>query len=305
MKSATHSSVVGLLATLLIVAAAGCTQASREPTSHRPEPWAISDWIGNGRKTVGVTASPDLIYTGQTIRPTLRTTSSRRGEGALQGFQDGFGAPLVPTLYVGAVVPELAGFALVGGLVLAPVGAVAGAIYGAASAEQSEVVEILGRGPHEKTLLRRSLDHIKIEEEIRNRIALIGVERTGHQFAILPHETFSTEKVSYQPNVEARRSLAAQRIDAVLDIHVTSFGLDAEGGDDPPAELSISFRTLWFAEGLPFYTRTWKYEGGRRRLSAWAANDALLFREELDRAIQALAAALVEDVFLPRIRARI
>ncbi len=301
MKPETHRSMVGLLVTLLMVAG-GCTQASREPPSQRPEPWAVSDWFGNGRITVGVTASPDLVYTGRVIRPSLRTVSTDRGEGALNGFRDGFTMAIKPGLFLAATTGAnpLSAYAFVGGIVLAPVGAVGGAIYGAASAERSEVTENLASRPHGNTLMRRSLDHIKIEEELRDRIALIGVERTGHGFAILPHETFSTEKVSYQPNVDARRSLAAQGIDAVLDIHVTSFGLDAGGGDDPRAELSLAFRTLWFAEGMPFSSRTWKYQGSRRRLSAWAANDAILFRQELDRAVDALATALVKDVFLAR-----
>ena len=272
---------VGLLAAVLLVG--GCA---------RTNVWdnlALSAGLNQARMVVGVTASRHL-YAGEEVEPTFQVPTSRRIAAAMRGIENGGGFVVHAGLIMGQKLGHpLGAYPFMASLFLWPVGSIVGAIHGAVSEKSARETRPLRTVESAQALFRNALDNQKIEEVIRDRIVQFAQEETGHVFKALPHDTFSAEKVSYKGNPENQRALAEHGIDAILDLHITRFGLAGEEANDPRVSLEMQFRILRFVQGMPFYSGEWEYRGERRRLSVWAANGARLFREELDRVAQSLA----------------
>jgi len=240
-------------------------------------------------RTIGVTASPDLKYVGQPISPRYRVPRSTL-EAAMTGFEQGAGKTIQGLM---AIFGPGGGIAL-GGLTY-PAGAVIGAGVGAFDAASETVDHSLAYLQGGIQLQNGIREEKRIEEAIRDEIVAFGNVMAEHRLVILPHEQFSYEQVSYQPNSVVRAELAALGVDEIIDIHVSDFAFVGEGGANPRVGLMIELRALCYLKGRPIVTLTAKYEGQRRTVNAWTAHGGRLLRDELRIAARTLAADVAEN----------
>jgi len=61
--------------------------------------------------------------------------------------------------------------------------------------------------------------------------------------------------------------------------------------------MEVRGRLIRTADKVVLYDNTWKYEGGSRLFTEWAANDAQLFAEEFKRAYDGLSSQVVTALF--------
>lgn len=239
-------------------------------------------------RTIGVTASPDLNYVGQPISPRYRVSRSTL-EAAMTGFEQGAGKTI---LGLGSIFgPD----GIVLGFMIYPAAAVIGAGVGAFNAA-SETVDHSLAYPQGGIQLQNGIrEEKRIEEAIRDEIVAFGNVMAEHRLVILPHEQFSYERVSYQPNSVVRAELAALGVDEIIDIHVSDFAFVGKEGANPRVGLKIALRALCYLKGRPIVTLTAKYEGQRRTVNAWTAHGGRLLRDELRIAVRSLAAEVAEN----------
>lgn len=125
------------------------------------------------------------------------------------------------------------------------------------------------------------LDKEKLADAIGERVARLGGERTVHEFILMPFEEI------------ADASLPASRTDATLTIRVQSVGLITTDHDDPRISLELHLWTnLNGTDGRP-----WKYIGEPRKLDEWTANNARLFRHDLDYAVETIANQIIGESY--------
>lgn len=273
---------IGLLLAFSLIVAAGCAQTSSTALPTLPE------WLKEDRRTIGVVAF------GSSPEPTLSTLEPENAaarKGAAKGAKKGFAA-------AGDVISAGSGCSGLGcgavllldtaALVTFPI---IGSVYGAATAEREVVkVQPLAEVEGTEALFRMALRDLNIEDRIVDRVIQVGRQKTNHVFLAVAGEEVSD------------RSSITELSDAILTARVTSLGLWADEGDDPRVGLRvIAAASLETAEASGVRSGRVKYEGERGKLSDWAADDARLFREELDRAIQSLAEQIVEETLLARI----
>ena len=234
-------------------------------------------------RTIGVTASPDLKYVGQPISPRYRTSRSTL-EAATSGFEQGAGKTILGS---GAIFGP-GGLAL--GYLIYPAGAVIGAGLGALDATSETVDHSLANLQGGFQLKNGIRDAKSIEEAIRDEIVAFGNAMSEHRLVVLPHEQFSYERVSYQPNSVVRTELAALGVDEIIDIHISDFAFVGDEGASPKIGLKIEVRALCYLDGRPMVTLNAKFEGQRRTVNAWTAHGGQLLRDELHSAARTLAA---------------
>lgn len=118
---------------------------------------------------------------------------------------------------------------------------------------------------------------------VRDRLEQLAAATTSHTLTTLRFED------ARDPASPARAGL-----DGVLTLRVVDIGLEGERGDDGEAALAIH---LWMHLNQATFIAL-DYKGRARPLSAWAADDARLLREEFDRAVQDIAGQIIDSLFL-------
>jgi hypothetical protein len=91
--------------------------------------------------------------------------------------------------------------------------------------------------------------------------------------------------------------------DRALEILVLSAALQGGDGVNPPLAVHLEARaTLLRADdGREVYSCPVHYRGTARKFTDWAANDARLFREELDRCYRELSATVIDQMVARRL----
>jgi len=253
------SLVLGLTAALL----AGCATAPYRPPSEE-----IRAQVG----TVGV-ISPRLSPEASVEGPT-----AGKGTGAAKGA--GLGAAYM--LGGGATSGHPLTFAL--GIALTPVGALVGGIYGAGAAEPASAVQEAER------TLKKAVAELKAQEAMRDLVLEVARSETRYQFVSL---------AEHDP-------LASEGIDTILEVSVPALGLAGPVGVNPPVAVVVEAcaKLIRIGDGAELYALPPKdahpllFVSPGRRFVEWAAEDARLFREELDRAYRTLAEKIVDELFL-------
>ena len=96
--------------------------------------------------------------------------------------------------------------------------------------------------------------------------------------------------------------LSQDALDGLIQLRLLDYGFVGQKGEDPRVALRITaYATTHFIRQervVRTYTRDWVYEGKRRKLSTWMADDGRLFREELDKAVEELGEQVINDMFL-------
>ena len=94
--------------------------------------------------------------------------------------------------------------------------------------------------------------------------------------------------------------MVSQGVDSILEISVLTVGLTGDWDVNPSLAMAITGRTrlIRAQDGTEIHASTLAQNGGMRMFTEWAADDARLFREELDRGLQNLAEEIVREYFL-------
>jgi hypothetical protein len=92
--------------------------------------------------------------------------------------------------------------------------------------------------------------------------------------------------------------LLSQGADTALEIHVESAVLGGDGGINPKLALCVEARAtlLRSRDGQQLYSCPVQYRSQGRKFTEWAAQDAKLFRAELQKCYRDLSAAMVDQL---------
>ena len=97
----------------------------------------------------------------------------------------------------------------------------------------------------------------------------------------------------------AQDYLASQRIDTALEIQILNSGLKGNGGVNPALALCAEVRAtlVRVRDGRELASVPLKYHSPKHKFTQWAANDARLFREEIERCNQNVAEEIAKEIF--------
>jgi hypothetical protein len=188
-----------------------------------------------------------------------------------------------------AWIPPYGGGALVVGVILAPVGAVIGTIYGAAEALPAEEVE------KAEAALKDALSSQDIQTAMREAVWEFMHRETKMPVVLVKEWVPTVEK-----DVPAYSAGADRQVDIFFELKVSMLGLIGPWAIDPPLSFTMRMETrlVRVAGGTVLHTQELTYLGPSRVFTAWAANDAEAFKSALNLAFRALAEKAVEEVFL-------
>ena len=179
---------------------------------------------------------------------------------------------------------------LVASAFLTPFGAVGGSIVGGVTAESAAKVE------ERVAAAGRSLTARQIQDDLVQRVAVIGREQTSRSFTLLDKQGPRTpgERTDY-------RALVEEDVQAVLEISVVGLSLRGRTGEiDPSLSLAMAVKTRLVRtdDDAEIYANSLIYSGGNGRTLAEWLEDAELLRVEVDRASAIVAEKIVDEVFL-------
>jgi sugar lactone lactonase YvrE len=176
--------------------------------------------------------------------------------------------------------------ALIGSTV---VGGLGGGGVGAVDALPADTVR------EAEAALTRALSGLRVQERIRDQVFQLARRKTLHPVVVL------AEHGPPSPDEPATYgSVASRGIDSILEISILTIGLAGDWDINPPLALVITGRArlVRVQDGSEIHETKLEYRSGVRLFTEWAANDAQLFREGFDRAIDYLAEETVEKHFL-------
>jgi hypothetical protein len=179
-------------------------------------------------------------------------------------------------------------FAALTMLALSPIGALAGAVSGAAAAEPAEVVE------KQEATIRARHAVFQIQEDLRDYVMQMARQRTDllYQAVDRGSPSSSNEAVNYG-------SFKNRELDTILELSVLTLGLRGEKAVNPPLALVMSTRvrligiekeTILFQDTLECWSHT-------RLFSDWAVNNAEPLRVEYEECLKKLSDHIVDEVF--------
>jgi hypothetical protein len=252
----------------LAAAAAGALPAcgSSEPPDPKEH---IATWLSEEPRIIAVRVDPLLPY------PTYETHIST----AMDRAEEQAAAGAAGSIEAGWRTGDPNG--LVVGLILAPVFAAGGAIYGAVTAEplkEYHAIELVQGAP---TLFEALDNGAELRRLLSEELAAQSASR-GHELRpVGGNETFA------YGNVPADA-------DALLTLSVSALGLVGRVEEDPDVKLILrGLAHIVTRDAGSAYWHDWSYESANRKVSQWQADDASRFREEAARAAEAIVRRLV------------
>ncbi|MCZ6447506.1 MAG: hypothetical protein O6831_04625, partial [Alphaproteobacteria bacterium] len=258
-----------LLVAVLLAVVGGCAQKRNDYVL--PPPPTEDQRAGFG--TVGLTSvrfTPEISF---------RLPAKGSGEGAQRGAAFGAAVPMA----VGA--QTLNPYGMMAGVVLAPVGAVFGAMSGATEAlpaEQVEKAEAVLKGAlaprHIETAMADAMREFMGREARLPVVFVKGLEGTADGGGALS-------------GAGTRRW-----VDTMVELKVTMVGLIGPWRINPPLSFTmrIATKVIRVADGTEIHAQELTYMGPAMVFTAWAANEAEAFKKALDPAVRALAEKAVE-----------
>ena len=293
MTRATHR-IVTLIVLVLVVCAGpwGCA------LKHPQGPQSPTDEVRAQLKTIGlpVAAFPPEAH--------VDAPTSGKGMGALKGAGVGLAVGATPGMAIAGSIGKgcngggelgavICGAALVFGLGVAAaggtIGALGGTVYGAVTAESGSKV---GAAQAE---LKSALIQADVQTMLRDKVLEMVRDRSPLNFVAVDDENRGAngQPIDYQ-------ALASTGVDTVLEVSVPRIGLAGESGINPPISLLMNARArlVRTADGIEMYADKFDYRGdGASKFLEWAADEAQMFRQEIERGTRTLAEDIVRLVF--------
>lgn len=252
----------------LLCLGCGCAGNLAKSSSRLPPP--PSEEV---RAALGVIA----VRTGGGAVPTQFAAPATRGQAAALGALDGTLAAAEVTGH-GTMSGSLAGVGVLLDITFWTIGATAGTVVGAFQGVPKSEVEA-----GQKTLLAACRE-IDLPGEVRRRVLDAGRSNTRRRFT----------------EADASAPAAGPPPDTVLQLNVLGAGLagDSHKHANLAAFIRVQAQLIRQSDGAKLYDHTWVQQSGARPFNDWVAADARAFRDEVPRASQAVAEAIVEEVFL-------
>ena len=255
--------VSAALAAVLVGALPAC--GSSEPPDPKER---IAEWLSEEPRTIAVRVDPILPY------PTYETHRSTAMDRAEEEAAAGAAGSLEAGLRTGDP------YGLAAGLILAPVFAAAGAIYGAATAEplkEYHAIELVQGAP---ALFEAVGNGADLRGLLSEELAAQSDSR-GHELRpVGDDETFAYGTVPADA-------------DALLTLSISTLSLVGRVEENPNVKLTLrGLAHMVTRDAGSAYWDDWSYESANRRVSRWRADDARRFREEIARAAEAIARRL-------------
>jgi hypothetical protein len=174
-------------------------------------------------------------------------------------------------------------------LVVTPVVASAGAVYGAIEAPSANAVE------SQEAQVRGVLQAEDLIDRLQHHVLKQVIDRTDISVATLPREA-----IDQFGNRETVPASGVPQPDTMLMIQLQSIDLRGKFDVDPPLALHLNALVTLTASSAatPLYTHAFQYVTGARRLTEWTADDAKGFHEAVDLSQARLAELIVDDLFL-------
>lgn len=185
---------------------------------------------------------------------------------------------------VAAVAMALAIPLAAAGIVIAPVTAVVGAGIGAGTAHSKAEIAAA------RTSMASALEAADLPEAVRQRAVVLADERASRQI-------YDCGQAARPAACVARSN---QPLSMLLTLAVSQPYIEVQGSIEPHLRLLISAdaTVLQISDGATVYWRSWIYRGRQQGYFDLAADDARLFRAELEAATDALAAKVVDDILI-------
>ncbi len=275
--------IIILLSILLMIGQWGCAHAP----SYKPP--SLSDQIKAKLGTIGV-VSAQFQPKGTFRMPMGKKDATSAG--AKKGFEIATEDPDPRSWIILPITIPIC----VGG------GAIIGSMLGVSDSKKEKA----------EAVLNSAISELKIEERMQQHVLKIAQEKTIYPFVSI-EEDFQP---SFSDEVRLTNCLQERRsgINTVLKIIVSSCGLHEKEKKtqlhafsrntakiNPPLSFSVivTIRIIRVEDCKEFYYSQFRYESkGKFRFIKWAANNAQLFREEIDRGCQSLAEKIVRELFL-------
>lgn len=180
------------------------------------------------------------------------------------------------------------------GVLLFPLFAVGGTVYGAVAAEPREKVK------KAEDSINGVLKNIDIQQAMRDGVFNAAKERTSCN--VVPILESFTESPLPEGGHAGYRDLKASGIDTALVVEVTEFCFSGAGLKiDPPLSVSIEvkIRLVRCSDGKELYSNTFIYSKGlEMKYKEWAVDGAKPLSDEINWACELLARQIVEETML-------
>lgn len=251
---------------LVVVLVSGCAGSG-------PRPISAEQRAALGRVGVAtVHYAPDIAY---------HVTDSR-GEGAAKGAAAGAAVSIYGGLSTGDPFGPLIG------LLLAPVFAAGGGIYGAVASDSAAVV-------------RAQIDPVDsyfFVSELQQKLTL----------EVLAHTAWRTTQSLARIGLKGSESAGQPKdfhdqtdLDTVLEVGLQQIALNDLGLSNQQIYLKVvaSARLVQVRDGRLLAERKYDYLSVARSLAEWAKNDARHLNDDLLRAFEHIGGRMVDDLFLP------
>lgn len=207
-------------------------------------------------------------------RPDFQVHESNAAEGAGKGALAGAGGAIGGGLQSGDP------YGLLLGVILMPIFAVVGGVAGAITAESEVSYRDLNEIEGASALFEAADREVDLLTLLKRKIGDMSEAETGHVLVL--------GEVG-DPSADANS--------AVLTIGFREYSLVGELGKDPSVWLLISGdMSVGIGNGEARYYCSWSYDGWSRKLSAWSADGAMLFREEIEKATDNISQTIARDL---------
>lgn len=271
---ATRHRLVAITSAGLVMGQWGC--AMQPPRILPPPPERVRAQFGS----VAI-ASRSLIS-----RSAVGSPTSGKGAGGAKGAGLGALYVILGGLEVGAASGAggnpLAIIPMVLGIVLAPVGALTGGIYGVIAAAPAETVK------EAEAALAKAVAESNVQEAVRDQVWEAARRRTSHRV----HKLAEGD------------SPHSAGVDTILEITVQALALVGPTGVDPSLSIVLrgSAKLIRTADGAEIYPEaSFAYLSVPRKFVEWGADEAHLFRGAMQTAYEDLSEKIVDDIFLVHI----
>ena len=169
------------------------------------------------------------------------------------------------------------------------IGGLSGSVVGAVRAESTETVI------HSEEVLRKAFASLNMQDALRDHVAQAGQSRTRQRIIVVP----AVGPASPEGQFDCV-PLAKQGIDTVVAVGLTEAALSGPWDVNPPLTLSLQAQAqvIRTVDGKELWTISINSQGNGHIFSEWAADNARLLHEDLDRANRMLADRIVDEIFL-------
>lgn len=230
--------------------------------------------------TIGVVVTPTAP--AALLQIPAKGLLANAGRGAAEGANIGaIPGVLCPLFFIPSC---LAGM---GGVVI---GSVVGSIYGAAKAEPASSWE------QPESAFQASLDDLKIQEDIRDRVIQGARGLTPNSIILLTNQELTAAEIEHSYPV-----LNSKGINTVVELSGVTVELRAADSAVNPFRklfLTVWCRLIRTVDGAELDSRLITDEmSGTRSVAEWTHQNAQVFREEVTQAAQRLAQQVVKELF--------